>query len=230
MFLTPPERARTRSAFFVGGLFPDLQASRKSVMTSGQALQFEDSSKNLGRHDEMLCRALGLKGNFLQKLLKVFVLASSFFQPGAFELTGAKVTVRHPGYKMSLLEDTGWTKQISKEIAKEQPSRRASGWSGSQGSETGFLPFPAPFPLPLASLALPELVAGSLAGVLVRSLSDSPFPLPFSSTPFGRLRRLCLTFSAASGSRGPSSQWPRPGTCWPPQAPCSSPTPCRRPW
>ena len=90
-------------------------------MTSGQAQQFEDSSKNLGRHDEMLYRALGLTGNFLQKLLKVFVLASSFFQPGAFELTGAKVTVRHPGYKMSLLEDTGWTKQISKEIAKEQP-------------------------------------------------------------------------------------------------------------
>ena len=29
--------------------------------------------------------------------------------------------MRHPGYKMSLLEDTGWTKQISKEIAKEQP-------------------------------------------------------------------------------------------------------------
>ena len=114
-------RARTRSAFFVGGLFPDLQASRKSVMTSGQALQFEDSSKNLGRHDEMLYRALGLKGNFLQKLLKVFVLASSLFQPGAFELTGAKVTVRHPGYKMSLVEDTGWTKQIFKEIAKEQP-------------------------------------------------------------------------------------------------------------
>ena len=92
-------------------------------MTSGQALQFEDSSKNLGRHDEMLYRALGLKGNFLQQLLKVFVLASSFFQPGAFELTGAKVTVRHPGYKMSLLEDTGWTKQISKEIAKEQPDQ-----------------------------------------------------------------------------------------------------------
>ena len=45
MFLTPPERARTRSAFFVGGLFPDLQASRKSVMTSGQAPQFEDSSE-----------------------------------------------------------------------------------------------------------------------------------------------------------------------------------------
>ena len=121
MFLTPPERARTRSAFFVGGWFPDLQASRKSVMTSGQAQQFEDSSKNLDRHDEMLYRALGLKGNFLKKFLKVFVLASSFFQPGAFELTGAKVTVRHPGYKMSLLEDTGWTKQISKEIAKEQP-------------------------------------------------------------------------------------------------------------
>ena len=90
-------------------------------MTSGQAQQFEDSSKNLGRHDEMLYRALGLKGNFLQKLLKVFVLASSFFQPGAFEFTGAKVTVRRPGYKMSLLEDTGWTKQISKELAKEQP-------------------------------------------------------------------------------------------------------------
>ena len=121
MFLTPPERARTRSAFFVGGWFPDLQASRKSVMTSGQAQQFEDFSKNLDRHDEMLYRALGLKGNFLKKFLKVFVLASSFFQPGAFELTGAKVTVRHPGYKMSLLEDTGWTKQISKEIAKEQP-------------------------------------------------------------------------------------------------------------
>ena len=31
------------------------------------------------------------------------------------------MTVRHPGYKMSLLEDTGWSKQISKEIAKEQP-------------------------------------------------------------------------------------------------------------
>ena len=121
MFLTPPERARTRSAFFVGGWFPDLQASRKSVMTSGQAQQFEDSSKNLDRRDEMLYRALGLKGNFLKKFLKIFVLASSFFQPGAFELTGAKVTVRHPGYKMSLLEDTGWTKQISKEIAKEQP-------------------------------------------------------------------------------------------------------------
>ena len=90
-------------------------------MTSGQALKFEDSSKSLGHHDEVLYRALGLKGNFLQKFLKVFVLASSFFQPGAFELTGAKVTVRHPGYKMSLLEDVGWTKQISKEIAKEQP-------------------------------------------------------------------------------------------------------------
>ena len=121
MFLTPPERARARSAFFVGGWFPDLQASRKSVMTSGRAQQFEDSSKNLDRHDEMLYRALGLKGNFLKKFLKVFVLASSFFQPGACELTSAKVTVRHPGYKMSLLEDTGWTRQISKEIAKEQP-------------------------------------------------------------------------------------------------------------
>ena len=85
-------------------------------MTSGQAQQFEDSSKNLGRHDEVLYRALGLKGNFLQKFLKVFVLASSFFQ-----FTGAKGIVRHPGYKMSLLEDTGWTKQISNKIAKEQP-------------------------------------------------------------------------------------------------------------
>ena len=127
MFLTPPERARTRSAFFVGGLFPDLQASRKSVMTSGQAQQFEDSSKNLGRHDEMLYIALGLKGNFLQKLLKVFVLASSFFQPGAFELTGAKVTVRHPGYKMSLLEDTGWTKKSLRRLQRSNLT-----WSSSR--------------------------------------------------------------------------------------------------
>ena len=70
-------------------------------MTSGQAQQFEGSSKNLDRHDEMLYRALGLQ----------LILSSSFFQPGVFELTGAKVTARRSGYKMSLLEDTGWTKQ-----------------------------------------------------------------------------------------------------------------------
>ena len=79
------------------------------------------------------------------------------------------------------------------------PLKRASGWSGSQGSETGFLPFPAPFPLPLAPLVPPELVAGSLAGVLVRSLSDSPFPFPFSSTQLLACRVRVVEVQVANG-------------------------------
>ena len=51
----------------------------------------------------------------------VFVLANAEFQPGSLERTGAKVIVRHPGYRMILLEDIGWQKQISKEIARIRP-------------------------------------------------------------------------------------------------------------
>ena len=36
------------------------------------------------------------------------------------EATGADITVRHPGYKMDLIEDDGWRRQISKEIARKK--------------------------------------------------------------------------------------------------------------
>ena len=117
VFLVPP---RQSTAYFVGGL-PDLSGSRLKVMSTNLAKSFEDSSKNLGTHDEMLFRALGLQSTGDHSDLKIYVLANSSFQPGSLERTGATVMVRHPGHKMILLEDIGWTKQISKEIAKVQP-------------------------------------------------------------------------------------------------------------
>ncbi|CAE7418365.1 GIP [Symbiodinium sp. CCMP2592] len=117
VFLVPP---RQNTAYFVGGL-PDLSGSKLKVMPTSLAKSFEDSSKNLGTHDEMLFRALGLQSTGDHSDLKIYVLANSSFQPGSLERTGATVMVRHPGHKIILLEDIGWTKQISKEIAKVQP-------------------------------------------------------------------------------------------------------------
>ena len=112
VFLVPP---RQNTAYFVGGL-PDLSGSRLKVMSTNLAKSYEDSSKNLGTHDEMLFRAVGLQSTGDHSDLKIYVLANSSFQPGSLERTGATVMVRHPGHKMILLEDIGWTKQILKEI------------------------------------------------------------------------------------------------------------------
>ena len=74
ILLTPPDRART--AYYVGGFLPDLKEGKKCVMTNGQTQKFEDFSKSLSNHDEMLYRALGLKENFF------FPTSSSRWSPG----------------------------------------------------------------------------------------------------------------------------------------------------
>ncbi|CAE7692632.1 RE1 [Symbiodinium sp. CCMP2592] len=119
VFLVPP---RGGSAFYVGGMLPDLMASDLKVMKKETGKMFEDSCKNLNRHDDLLMQALGLPSVAITgDPPTIFALASSEFQPGSLERTGAKVIVRHPGYRMILLEDIGWQKQISKEIAKIRP-------------------------------------------------------------------------------------------------------------
>ncbi|CAE7211787.1 RE1 [Symbiodinium sp. CCMP2592] len=119
VFLVPP---RGGSAFYVGGMLPDLMASDLKVMKKETGKMFEDSCKNLNTHDDLLMQALGLPSVAITgEPPTIFALASSEFQPGSLERTGAKVIVRHPGYRMILLEDIGWQKQISKEIAKIRP-------------------------------------------------------------------------------------------------------------
>ncbi|CAE7834664.1 unnamed protein product [Symbiodinium sp. CCMP2592] len=119
VFLVPP---RGGSAFYVGGMLPDLMASDLKVMKKETGKMFEDSCKNLNTHDDLLMQALGLPSVAITgDPPTIFALASSEFQPGSLERTGAKVIVRHPGYRMILLEDIGWQKQISKEIAKIRP-------------------------------------------------------------------------------------------------------------
>ncbi|CAE7200469.1 GIP [Symbiodinium sp. CCMP2592] len=119
VFLVPP---RGGSAFYVGGMLPDLMASDLKVMKKETGKMFEDSCKNLNTHDDLLMQALGLPSAAITgDPPTIFALANSEFQPGSLERTGAKVIVRHPGYRMILLEDIGWQKQISKEIAKIRP-------------------------------------------------------------------------------------------------------------
>ena len=76
-----------------GGELPDLYASELKVMRKDQGKLLEDSSRNLSTHDDLLMQALGIP--------------NAEFQPGSLERTGAKVIVRHPGYRMILLEDIG---------------------------------------------------------------------------------------------------------------------------
>ena len=119
IFLIPPIGG---SAYYVGGELPDLYASELKVMRKDQGKMFEDSSRNLSTQDDLLMQALGLPSVTTPgEAPTVFVLANAEFQPGSLERTGAKVTVRHPGYRMILLEDIGWQKQISKEIARIRP-------------------------------------------------------------------------------------------------------------
>ncbi|CAE7728714.1 RE1 [Symbiodinium sp. CCMP2592] len=119
VFLVPP---RGGSAFYVGGMLPDLMASDLKVMKKETGKMFEDSCKNLNTHDDLLMQALGLPSVAITgEPPTIYALANSEFQPGSLERTGAKVIVRHPGYRMILLEDIGWQKQISKEIAKIRP-------------------------------------------------------------------------------------------------------------
>ena len=101
---------------------PNLYSSTLRVMTAGQGKSYEDSAKNLDKHDEMLLKALNVPGTGMAatKDLNIYAIASSDFQPGSLEGTGASVTVRHPGYKMDIIEDDGWRRQISKEIARKK--------------------------------------------------------------------------------------------------------------
>ena len=169
VFLVPP---RQNTAYFVGGL-PDLSGSRLKVMSTNLAKSFEDSSKNLGTHDEMLFRALGLQSTGDHNDLKIYVLANSSFQPGSLERTGATVMVRHPGHKMILLEDIGWTKQISKEIAKVQPDLLLLAYEGLEDC-TELSPTAQSFLDNLAACAAKEvLVLDSVSSVRWKYLEAS---------------------------------------------------------
>ena len=169
VFLVPP---RQNTAYFVGGL-PDLSGSRLKVMSTNLAKSYEDSSKNLGTHDEMLFRALGLQSTGDHRDLKIYVLANSSFQPGSLERTGATVMVRHPGHKMILLEDIGWTKQISKEIAKVQPDLLLLAYEGL-GDCTELSPTAQSFLDSLTACAAKEvLVLDSVSSVRWRYLEAS---------------------------------------------------------
>ena len=78
IFLVPPIGG---SAYYVGGELPDLYASELKVMRKDQGKLFEDSSRNLSTHDDLLMQALGLPSVTTPgEAPTVFVLANAEFQ------------------------------------------------------------------------------------------------------------------------------------------------------
>ena len=66
------------SAYYVGGELPDLYASDLKVMRKDQGKMFEDSSRNLSTHDDLLMQALGLPSVTMPgEAPTVFVLANA---------------------------------------------------------------------------------------------------------------------------------------------------------